>query len=78
LPDEVGAVEAGAKAAMGMTPHPRGGERTVQLLATVTGEVAASATERLRLPMRGLASGVYVVRVVGERFSAARRVTVVR
>jgi hypothetical protein len=42
------------------------------------GEVAASATERLRLPVRGLASGVYVVRVVGERFSAARRVTVVR
>jgi hypothetical protein len=42
------------------------------------GEVAASETERLRLPMRGLASGVYVVRVVGERFSGTRRVTVVR
>jgi hypothetical protein len=42
------------------------------------GAVAASATERLRLPASGLASGVYVVRVVGERFSAARRVTVVR
>jgi hypothetical protein len=42
------------------------------------GEVAASATERLRLPVRGLASGVYVVRAVGERFTATRRVTVVR
>ena len=42
------------------------------------GEVAASATERLRLPARGLASGVYVVRAVGERFTATRRVTVVR
>jgi hypothetical protein len=49
------------------------------------GEVAASTTERLRLPVRGLASGVYVVRAVGEvvravgeRFQATRRVTVVR
>jgi hypothetical protein len=42
------------------------------------GEVAASDTERLTLSARGLASGVYVVRVVGERFSATRRVTIVR
>jgi hypothetical protein len=42
------------------------------------GEVAASDTERLALLVRGLASGVYVVRVVGERFGGARRVTVVR
>jgi hypothetical protein len=42
------------------------------------GEVAASETERLALPASGLASGVYVVRVVGERFQATRRVTVVR
>jgi hypothetical protein len=42
------------------------------------GEVGASETERLTLSGRGLASGVYVVRVVGERFTATRRVTVVR
>ena len=42
------------------------------------GEVGASATERLRLPMRALASGVYVVRVAGERFTGTRRITVVR
>jgi hypothetical protein len=42
------------------------------------GEVAASEAERLTLSGRGLASGVYVVRVVGERFRATRRVTVVR
>jgi hypothetical protein len=29
-------------------------------------------------PASGLASGVYVMRVVGERFSGTRRVTVVR
>ena len=42
------------------------------------GEMAASATERLALPARGLASGVYVVRAVGERFTGTRRITVVR
>jgi hypothetical protein len=42
------------------------------------GEVAASATERVALSAQGLASGVYVVRVVGERFRGTRRVTVVR
>ncbi len=42
------------------------------------GEVAASTTERLALPAHGLASGLYVVRATGERFSATQRLTVVR
>jgi hypothetical protein len=42
------------------------------------GEVAASETERVALPLRGLATGVYLVRAVGERFMATRRLTVVR
>jgi hypothetical protein len=42
------------------------------------GPVEASRTERLRFAARGLASGVYVVRVTGERFTATRRITVVR
>ena len=41
-------------------------------------EVAASEPERLALSGQGLASGVYVVRVVGEQFTATKRVTVVR
>jgi hypothetical protein len=42
------------------------------------GAVPAQETLRLAVPMRGLASGVYVVRAVGERFTATRRLTVVR
>lgn len=42
------------------------------------GEVTARNTERLTLPVRGMASGVYLVRVVGERFASTSRITVVR
>ena len=42
------------------------------------GEVAASTPQVVRVPAQGLASGVYFVRVTGERFRATRRVTVVR
>jgi hypothetical protein len=42
------------------------------------GAVPAQETLRLGVPMRGLASGVYVVRAAGERFTATRRLTVVR
>ena len=42
------------------------------------GPVAAGETERLRLTGQGLASGVYLVRVVGERFQTVRRLTLVR
>jgi hypothetical protein len=40
--------------------------------------VAAGRTEALRLDAQGLASGVYLVRVTGEAFTATRRVTLVR
>jgi hypothetical protein len=42
------------------------------------GPVEAGTTERLTLTGRGLASGVYLVRVQGERFQAVRRLTLVR
>jgi predicted outer membrane repeat protein len=42
------------------------------------GSIPAQETLRLRLPTRGLASGVYLVRASGEQFAATRRVTVVR
>jgi predicted outer membrane repeat protein len=42
------------------------------------GEVAAGQTQALRLAGQGLASGVYLVRVTGETFTATRRVTLVR
>jgi hypothetical protein len=42
------------------------------------GEVEASQTERLRMPVRGLASGLYFVRVVGDHFVGTRRITLVR
>jgi hypothetical protein len=42
------------------------------------GELPGGETKRLRLGVRGLASGVYVVRAVGEAFVATRRLTVVR
>ena len=42
------------------------------------GPLTPHTSHRLALPAAGLASGVYVVRVTGERFQATRRVTVVR
>jgi hypothetical protein len=42
------------------------------------GPLAAERTERLALSAQGLASGVYLVRVAGEAFTATRRLTVVR
>lgn len=42
------------------------------------GPLAASQTRRLSLDASGLPAGVYVVRVTGESFTTARRVTVAR
>jgi predicted outer membrane repeat protein len=49
-----------------------------QVATLFDGEVAASRTERLRLPSYSLSSGVYFVRAVGERFTATERITVAR
>lgn len=42
------------------------------------GELAANRTHRIVIEGRRLASGVYLVRLAGERFTATRRLTVVR
>jgi hypothetical protein len=49
-----------------------------QVAVLHAGAVPAQETLRLDVPLRGLASGVYVVRAVGERFTTTRRLTVVR
>lgn len=42
------------------------------------GELAANRTHRIVIGRQRLASGLYLVRLVGERFTATRRLTVVR
>jgi len=42
------------------------------------GEIAANRVKTLKLPMSVLAGGMYFVQVVGERFTATERITVVR
>ena len=50
-----------------------------QRVATVfAGEVRPAEATRLEVQGQGLASGVYLMRVVGERFATTRRLTVVR
>lgn len=49
-----------------------------QVAALHDGPLAASQTRRLSLDASGLPAGVYVVRVTGESFTTARRVTVAR
>ena len=50
-----------------------------QRVATVfAGEVRPAEATRLEVQAQGLASGVYLMRVVGERFATTRRLTVVR
>jgi hypothetical protein len=49
-----------------------------QVMTLFDGELTASRTIRLRLPSSSLASGVYFVRAVGDRFTATERITVAR
>jgi hypothetical protein len=49
-----------------------------RVAAVFDGEVAAGEAVPLRFDARGLAPGVYVVRVTGEAFAASRRLAVVR